>query len=630
MGFQMIGQRVARARARGASQPALRWLFPLSMLALFAGLLHERLVGLDPAAIVTAFGAVRLPQWLLAGCATAVSFWAVGQYDVTMHRHLRLGTPSAQAASAGMAAIAASQTLGAGLVTGTLLRWRLLPGASLWTATRLTLGVTLSFLLGWAMVTAALLLMLPSEVSRVWSGGALVALLALALPGLFWPGVPLLKQKLRLPNALTLTRLLGCTTLDLAMAALALYALCPQEAGLTYVQLLPAFALALGAGMVSGTPGGVGAFEMAMLTQLPQIPDAPLLAAILAFRGIYYAAPALIGGGLALRGLRHRPAPPQWPADPELAHNAPRAEALLIRQGVLELLATAKGTWAVGRCPHMLVALHDPLDHPAQSASFVALAAAAQSESRWPALYKAGARSAAQARRAGWHVLPVCREAVLSPAEFDLARPTRATLRRKLRKAEAAGVEVGTATHLPLDAMARLSADWVTARGGERGFSMGRFCRHYVAGQRLYLAHVADRLVGFASFHQGLHEWTLDLMRNDEAAPDGTMQALVVAALRDAAVLGVPRLSLAAVPEGAFADAAACLPRSVLRLGAAEGAGLMQFKRGFDPAWHPLYLCAPNPPLAALAAVEIARAIRHPPPLDRTAVNDAALWAFSR
>lgn len=159
---------------------------------------------------------------------------------------------------------------------------------------------------------------------------------------------------------------------------------------------------------------------------------------------------------------------------------------------------------------------------------------------------------------------------------------------------------------------------------------MGRFCPDYVLGQRVYLAHVSGRLVGFASFHAGLREWTLDLVRHSDGAPDGTMQALVMAALRDAAALNVPRLSLAAVPEGAFADAAACLPRSVVRLSAADGAGLMQFKRGFDPHWHQLYLCAPNRLLAGLAAVEIARAIRHPPPLERAATQDAALWAFSR
>ena len=629
-GIRTIRQRVSAAGRWDASRPSLRWLALPVALVLFATLLRDRLAALDPAAVLASIEAVTLPQWLLAACATAVSFWAVGQYDVTLHRHLRLGTKPDQAAAAGMAAIAVSQTLGAGLVTGALMRWRLLPGVSLWMATRLTLAVTLSFLCGWMVVTAAFVLLLPSEVPTDWAWIALIGLAALSLPGLFLPGLRLPGQTWRLPNGLILTRLLVFTALDLVMAALALHALCPPDAGLAFTQLLPAFALALGAGMVSGTPGGVGAFELTLLTLLPQLPTEPLLAAVLAFRGLYYAATALIGGAVALRGPAQRQTSPPWPADPELAFHAPRAEALLIRQGALDLLPTPAGTWTVGRCPHLLVAMHDPLDRPAHPSTFSALADAARAESRWPALYKAGARSAAQARRAGWHVVPVSREARLSPAEFDLGQPSRATLRRKLRKAAAAGVEVTAPPHLPLDDMARLSADWAAARGGERGFSMGRFCPDYVLGQRVYLAHVSGRLVGFASFHAGLREWTLDLVRHSDGAPDGTMQALVMAALRDAAALNVPRLSLAAVPEGAFGDAAACLPRSVVRLSAAEGAGLMQFKRGFDPHWHQLYLCAPNRLLAGLAAVEIARAIRHPPPLERAATQDAALWAFSR
>lgn len=627
--LRRISGRVAAATEGVPLRLAGQMLLTIGMLTLFLMLLHHRLADMKLAAILEAFQAVGPWQWALAGCATTVSFWAIGQYDVTMHRHLRLGTPAGRAATSGMAGIAVSQTLGLGLVTGALMRWRLLPGLSIWTATRLTVAVTASFMLGWGAVTSLMVLVFPVEVPAIWAGLSLSGIALLAVPGLILPGVHIFGRRLRLPNGLTLARLIGFTALDVTAAALALYALCPQDLGLSFTQLLPAYALALGAGMISGTPGGVGAFEVALLALLPAMPEASLLAGVLAFRAIYFALPAMIGGALALRGGGKRMLAPQWPADPGLVRSARRAEAMLLRQGDLDLLPTASATWLAGRCPHMLVALHDPLEAPPRPEALRDLDAAAWAEGRWPTIYKCNARTAARARRAGWLALPISREAHLDPARFDLGQPSRAVLRRKLRKAEAAGVQITCPETLPLPEMAELSAAWAKARGGERGFSMGRFCPDYVAGQRCYLAHVGGKLVAFVTFHPGLREWVLDLMRQSEATPDGTMQALVVAALKDAAAEGIPRLSLAAAPEAAFSDAAPALPGALARLASAEGAGLLQFKQGFAPDWQRLYLCAPNRRLAALAAAEIARAVCHPPPLRQGAKGDS-VWVFSR
>ena len=254
--------------------------------------------------------------------------------------------------------------------------------------------------------------------------------------------------------------------------------------------------------------------------------------------------------------------------------------------------------------------------------------AAAREEGRWPILYKASAREALRARAAGMAVLPVAREAWLRPGAFRLDLPARAGLRRKLRRAEAAGLTARLEAWPDWAALAAVNAAWVRVRGGEHGFSMGRFAPAYLAGQRLVVARAGGRVVGFASFHAarigGREIWTLDLLRPDPSAPEGTAQLLVVTALAAAREAGVAELSLAAVPIGS--DDGERGP--VARLGRilAPERGLEQFKAGFAPRWRRLYIAGPSRGAIALVGLEIWRRVRHPRPLAklrRTAGHDA-------
>ena len=238
--------------------------------------------------------------------------------------------------------------------------------------------------------------------------------------------------------------------------------------------------------------------------------------------------------------------------------------------------------------------------------ALAALSATAGAEGRLPCLYKTGARMAAAARRAGWTVRPVAAEAWIRPAHFCLADPALAGLRRKLRRAARAGISAGAAgSPLPLADMAEVAAEWARSHGGERGFSMGRWCPRYVAGQRVFLATHQGRLIAFLTLHDSPGEWTLDLLRSRPDCPDGTMYALLAAAIDAAASAGIPRLSLAAVPRPARR------PRS----GKTSDGGLARFKAAFAPQWEPLYLCAPSRLAMAIAAADIARAVLRPAPL---------------
>ncbi len=618
------------------------------VLVLLIGLVvvaRERIAALDVAAIKAALATVSVLQWALALGATALSFAALARYDALVHRMIGTGIAPAPARRAGWSAIALSQVLGFGLVSGALVRWRMLPGLSLVEASKVTAAVAASFLAAWAVLAAGALLVapvalrgLPAATVQGLAGLALATGGALALLALARPSLRIGPLGLRLPAPPVMAQILGLAALDTAFAALALWALLPAGSVVPLAALYPAFLLALGAGFVSGTPGGVGPFEMVLLLLLPGLDQAPLLAAVLAWRVAYYGLPAALAVALVL-GARPRaarialpaprplraaflapdvplPTPVLWALDAAREAGHP-AEIGLHAQGEHGLLfdpGTGAG-WLIGRAPGLMAALLDPFGPARATPGLIAtLGARARAEHRTPCLYKIGARSAALARTAGWQVAPVGRELWLDLDDFTLDTPTRAGLRRKLRKAAKVGVTVAALPPdaLPLAELARLNTDWSTARGGERGFSMGRFAPAYLTTQRVFAAQHAGQIVGFASFHAAGPEWVLDLMRPGPAAPDGTMQALILAALEAARAEGAARLSLAALPPDPdhLRGPAARLWRFAGRNAGARG--LAQFKDGFAPRSRTLYLATPGRAGLALAALRLARAIHRP------------------
>lgn len=615
----------AARRGTGLARAALKQMAGLSAAILLVTLFADRFRDIDLSGISDAFRQVAAWQWLVALALTALSFWAIGRYDALIHRHLQTGTDRSIARRAGISAIAISQMAGMGLVTGALVRWRMLPGISLWQAARLTAAVAATFLAGWAVVTALAILVAPgAEVAtlRPWAWLVLaLASLAAAAASLLPPSSAL-ARRLALPSLATMAAIFGLATLDTAAAAVALWALLPAGIDPGLAALLPAFLAALGAGLVLSTPGGIGPFELALLTLLPQMPQAELLAGVLAWRAVYFALPAMLAAIALARGP-HPSAPAPAPfAAPETAAGllarARRAETGLVHLGEHRLLLSgcAGAAMIVGETRQTLTALFDPFGaDDALPDLFGRLRRTARDRGRMPCLYKLSPRAAAHARKAGWHLMPVADEAVIDLSAFDPAAPSRAGLRRKLRKARKAGVTIRADGPLPLPEMKRVAAEWAQARGGERGFSMGRFAPGYLSGQRVFRAEADGRLIAFASFHEGDGEWTLDLLRHGADCPDGAMHALVAAAIDAARASGIARMSLAAVT--ANARLARFLPTPLRgRLARRDaGCGLRRFKSSFAPRWQPLYLAAPSRPGLALALCDLALHIRRPSPL---------------
>ncbi|WP_282024915.1 phosphatidylglycerol lysyltransferase domain-containing protein [Limimaricola cinnabarinus] len=596
--------RGARTLPFNLGQTVLR-LLPLLALGLGALLLARRCESIDFGAVWPALLALPPLQWIGALACTGLSLWALGQYDVVLHRAMGTGIAPGRARAAGMRAMAIAQTVGFGSITGALVRWRCLPECDLWTATRLSLWVSASFMGALAMLAGLSLLLLDGH-------SALAALLAIALIA----GVSRITRLPGLPQmrAGTLPRLMLWTAIDTIAAGAVLWLLLPAGIEVPATTVIFAYLAALGAGLASQSPGGVGAFELCLLALLPQLPEAELLAAIIGYRVVYHAAPALIALLALIRPMAPEARPGLVVAEGAARHRAlaqaPQAEWGLVWQGARILLTPDhESGWLVRRAGGTLAAIGTPLGRP----DLGALRAHASRLGLTPALYKCGPREALRARAAGWAVERIATEAVIDTARWSLDRPACRSLRRKLKSAAKAGVTIECAPQiLPLDEMARIHADWAARSGGERGFSMGRYCPELLMHQHVVLARREGELVAFASFHQGRGDWTLDLMRQTAAAPDGTMMALVLSAIEAARAAQVPVVSLAALPKLPGWMPAPLRARIAARPGCA---GLEQFKRGFGPGWRPLYAAAPGRAGLTRAAIEIARAVHDPAPL---------------
>ncbi|WP_438991312.1 phosphatidylglycerol lysyltransferase domain-containing protein [Lentibacter sp.] len=584
----------------------LKALLPLVIASVCLWLLLNKLQTLDLTLLQSALSSISPVAWALAALATVASFWAVGRYDTVLHRHFDTGVPTPLTVQSGVAAIALSQTLGFGLVIGSLVRLQRLPALGVQRAVAITVLCALSFGAALATLIALCSLLTQGRAAAPWALPLLGALLVLPLASLLWP-------RLRLPSLPAMGALLLLTCLDTLFAALAFMFLLPDLSGINLLAFYAAFLTAFGAGLLSGAPAGAGAFELSLLALLPALPEAELVAGLIGFRLIYYALPALFAACLLLKKppaappaerALHRATPPT--IAPRLLAHARRAELGVTRQNGATLLTHGDAALCAIATPQTLTALFDPA-HGSFDTLLPALVARARLGNRVPAVYKCSQTSATALRRAGFVLLHIANEARIDVKRFDTAAPAHRQLRRKLRKAASAGVTVRCSARLPLAEMHRVDAAWSARHKAARGFSMGRFCPDYLAKQRVYLAYHKGALVAFVSFHLSAHELCLDLMRSTDDAPDGTMHSLITQAIHEAAATGRQSLSLAALPALHHAGPLAAL---LSRLSGAAGLG--QFKACFAPRLAPLYMAAPSRLGLGLALLDLTLSIHRP------------------
>lgn len=287
-------------------------------------MLHRELAQTHLADIRRAFSRVPAGGLLLAALGTSGSYLALTGYDVLALRHLGRSLPYPRVALVSFIANAAGHNLGIATLTAGIVRLRFyttagfsaIDVAGMTALIALTFGLGATLASGLAMLfdsrEAGLLLHIPETGVRVL--GALLltlVILYLAFSLLRRSPIQLHNWKIQMPGPGIAFGQMILAGVDLACAAAALYWLLPVDAAgssiVPFSFFLGVYVLAVVAGIASHVPGGLGVFEAILLLALPGVPRDGLLAAILAYRAIYYLCPLVLAGGLASwRLLRER------------------------------------------------------------------------------------------------------------------------------------------------------------------------------------------------------------------------------------------------------------------------------------------------------------------------------------
>ena len=244
---------------------------------------------------------------LIAITLTAANYLLLTLYDVLALRYVEIKLPYRRIAPISFSAFAIGHNLGIPSLSGGSIRYRAYSLAGLSTVQIATVigFVSVTFGMGASLLVGASLsvepqatlavLGLPEPVLR----GIGAALIAAPLLYVVW--TLLSRAPVRIRNwtlttptpAFAILQLL-LSVVDLSLLATVLYVLLPSDLGTSFVSLLGAFLLAIGAGALSNVPGGLGVFESVLVLLLHSTATAPLLGAVFAFRLIYYVGPLML------------------------------------------------------------------------------------------------------------------------------------------------------------------------------------------------------------------------------------------------------------------------------------------------------------------------------------------------
>lgn len=616
-------------------------------------LLSDYLAETDPKRLRAALGLISPWAILGSGVLTAISLFAVAGYDRLAARQMGLRIPDSKTQGGGFAAVALSQAAGFGMITGSFVRWRMYRGWGVTypQAALLTGLVLVGFSIGFLAVLAAAVLAhaeimtgftgLSAITLRALAGLGLLTVAGIVLLSILQPQLRVFGRPLPIPKFRLIRAQIGLAACDLVPAAAALWILIPEVGGVSLAAVIPVYLVALAFGMVSNMPGGLGVLELACLMALPVMPPENLLAALIVYRGVYYAVPALLAAAmLAAREFGNNPdiAPvsERAPArsNPSRAAqtygHSNRAEAMYARLDDKHFWQHHMTSWMYGTCGNSLVTLGDPLGPeahwPDTSAQFAELA---RTRDCAPVHYKISEPFARRLEAQGYHLARTGMDGILSPQSFTTKGSKFSRLRRSLRQAEKAGVQVFC--HAPGDAdverLAPVAQEWAEAKGGERRFSMGYWDQAYLKDQPIVEARVEGETTGFISlaYGQDQSEFALDLVRLAAAAEPGTAQVLTLAAIDMARAAGAERFSLGSVPLKGLDQAQNLSERGLIQVRDryCDG-GLMQFKSAFRPDWVQTYSAAPSQLALATGLWDTYRLIHPAGPMVRASTHPTA------
>jgi uncharacterized membrane protein YbhN (UPF0104 family) len=243
---------------------------------------------------------------VLAALLTASSYAVLTAYEQLAFVHASVSLARWRIGLTSFVACAISNTVGGSILSGAAVRFRFY---SRWGMTNRQIAEVVAFYAatcwlgllvvgGWGLWRTGV----PGSGATGWTSALGAGLLLTAslylLASVLWGHARLVGHACRLPGWRVASAQYVLSMLDWTLSAAVLWMLLPDPKP-DFATVAVAFVVAQLAGTASHLPGGIGAFEALMVAQLrPLVPIEGLLVALVAFRGIYYAAPFAVALGI--------------------------------------------------------------------------------------------------------------------------------------------------------------------------------------------------------------------------------------------------------------------------------------------------------------------------------------------
>jgi phosphatidylglycerol lysyltransferase len=246
------------------------------------------------------------PPWavLIALLLTAASFATLVVYDVGALAYTGRSLPLPLVALTSFCSYAVGNTAGFGPLTAGAIRYRFYTPhgldpediARIVAFVTAAFGLGLSGVLGLSFMAAASVAEATPFAVAPWLLQGVGALLVIALLGLGWVAgqgrtLAVLGLSLRLPSRGVMVRQFLATAADMVISAAVLWVLLPWGA-VDLVSFVAIYSLAIGLGIISHVPAGLGVFETVIVAAIGQQVDVEqVLSALVLYRVIYHLVP---------------------------------------------------------------------------------------------------------------------------------------------------------------------------------------------------------------------------------------------------------------------------------------------------------------------------------------------------
>lgn len=239
---------------------------------------------------------------------TAGAYLVLTIYDSTAFEYIRRPMRLTRIMYVSFVAYAFSHNIGVGAVSGGSVRYRFYSrwGVSTYDIATVIIFGGMAYMLGIVAVAGIIMVVnadhlaavlgLPSAAAK--AVGVVAVMIGSAY--LIWsligrPAFTLKGRRFQPPSIRIGLKQVTTACLEWGFASAALFFLLPDDIGVNYWHFVGIYVIGYVAGMMSQAPGGIGVFEAALLLMLPEeAPKEAVLAAVLAYRALYFLLPFVI------------------------------------------------------------------------------------------------------------------------------------------------------------------------------------------------------------------------------------------------------------------------------------------------------------------------------------------------